>query len=108
MISIPIVNDLKSNEGTEYFMVQLSVYSNVPDDIAVSLASVREATVYIQDEIVLSFQNKHVEVEEGENLTLIVSASAASDQDFNITVNITGNSAHCKLKYIIIHLSCMT
>ena len=103
VINIPIVADLDSEEGTESFLVQLSVHSIVsdPEGIVVSLGGTREATVYIFDEIIISFQMKDVQVKEGESLTLTVSASAASDQNFTITVNITSSDAHmsCKLMY---------
>lgn len=83
-------------------MVHLSVHSSLSDDVVVSLGKIREATVYIQDEIILSFEKESIQVEEGENLTLTVTANTVSDQEFNITVNVTSNSGHCKLKYILI------
>ena len=97
MINIPIVKDLNSNEGTEYFMVQLSGHSIISDDVVIGIGSIREATVYIQEEILVSFQEEHVQVEEGGSLILTVTANAASDEDFNVTVNITSNNAQCKL-----------
>ena len=64
------------------------------------IGSVPQATVYIQDEIILDFPNAHIEVMEGENLTLTVRASTASDANFTINVNISsaGNDVRCKLK----------
>ena len=104
VIHIPIVADLNSKEGTEYFLVHLSVHSSEADleGIVVGLGNIREATVYIRDEIIIFFQEKEVRVEEGENLILTVSASAASDQNFNITVIITSSDTHmsCKLMYV--------
>ena len=97
VISIPIVQDQISSEGTEYFIVHLSACSVKSDDSIISFGSIREATVYILDEIIISFREEQIQVEEGENLTLTVTASAANDEDFNVTVNITSNSAHCKL-----------
>ena len=97
MINIPIVKDLNSNEGTEYFMVQLSGHSIISDDVVIGIGSIREATVYIQEEILVSFQEEHVQVAEGGSLILTVTANAASDEDFNVTVNITSNNAQCKL-----------
>ena len=103
VVHIPIVADLNSKEGTEYFLVHLSVHSIEADleGIVVGLGNIREAIVYIRDEIIISFQEKEVRVEEGENLLLTVFASATSDQNFTITVNITGSDAHmsCKLMY---------
>ena len=101
VVNIPIVADLNSTEGTECFLVHLSVHpimSNL-EEIAVSLGRIREATVCIRDEIIISFQDENIVVKEGENLTLTVIANAASDQDFTITVNITGTHSHksCKL-----------
>ena len=102
VISIPIVADLDSNEGTEFFIVNLFVHSVISDDVAVSSRNIQKATVYIQDEIIVSFLKEHVRVKEGEDLFLTVIASTISDQDFNITVNITSNNDHCEfvLKYI--------
>ena len=97
VINTPIVKDLNLNEGTEYFMVQLSGHSVISDDVVIGMGSIREATVYIQEEILVSFQEEHVQVEEGGRLILTVTANAASDEDFNVTLNITSNSAHCKL-----------
>ena len=97
VISIPIVQDRNSSEGTEYFIVDLSAHSVRSDNFTISVGSIREATVYILDEIIISFGEKEIQVEEGGNLTLAVTANAASDEDFNVTVNITSNSAHCKL-----------
>ena len=99
VISIPIVRDLISNEGTEYFMARLSGHSVTSNDVAISVGDIREATVYIQEDIFLSFQAESVRVEEGQNLTLTVTASPASDEDFNVTLNITSNSAQCKLRH---------
>lgn len=98
-VNISIVADLRSDEGTEYFLVQLSPHMSVSDleGIAVSMGNIREATVYIDDEIIISFSRKNVQVKEGGNLTLTVTASTATNMEFNITVNITG---------IDIHMSC--
>ena len=98
MINIPIVEDLNSNEGTEYFMVQLSGQSVISDDVVIGMGNIREATVYIQEEILISFQKESIKVDEGGNLTLTVTASTVSDEDFHVTLNITSNGAHCKLK----------
>ena len=98
VISIPIVRDLISNEGTEYFMARLSGHLVTSNDVAISVGDIREATVYIQEDIFLSFQAESVRVEEGQNLILTVTASPASDENFNVTLNITSNSAQCKLR----------
>ena len=102
VINIPIVADLNSEEGTEYFLVHLSVHSIESEGIVVSLGNIREATVYIHDEIILSFQKKEDQVKEGENLILTVSANTPIGQNFNITVNITSSGTHvsCKLTYL--------
>ena len=102
VINIPIVADLNSKEGTEYFVVHVSIQSIESEDIVVSMGSIREATVYILDEIIIYFQKKEVQVKEGENLILTVSASTAINQNFNITVNITSSDTHmsCKLMYL--------
>ena len=102
VVTIPIVADLNSNEGTECFLVHLSVHpimSNL-EEIAVSLGHIREATVCIRDEIIISFQHENILVKEGESLTLTVIANTASDQAFNITVNITGTHSHMSCKLI--------
>ena len=96
MVNIPIVEDLNSNEGTEFFIVQLAGHSVISGDLVISFGNVKEATVFIQDEIIISLQDESVQVEEGGNLTLTVTASIASDQEFNITMIITNNTAHCK------------
>ena len=101
-VDIPIVSDLISDEGTEYFAVQLSlrtrkIMSHPPINTFARIGSVPQATICIQDEIILDFSNRNIEVKEGENLTLKVTVSTASDQNFNLSVNITGNSAQCKL-----------
>ena len=104
VINIPIVADLNSEEGTEYFLVHLSVHPLASDleGIVVTPGNIREATVYIYDEILISFQKKEVQVKEGENLILTVYANTPSDQNFAITVNITSSDAHmsCKLMYL--------
>ena len=99
VISIPIVADQNSEEGTEYFLVQL--HSLITDDIVVSMGNIREAIVYIEDEIIISFPKKNDRGKEGENLTLTVTASAASNRDFTITVNITGNDANMSCKFMV-------
>ena len=104
VINIPIIADLNSNEGTEYFLVHLSVPSIISgylEGIAVSMGDIREAIVYIEDEIIISFPKKHERGKEGENLTLTVTASAASNRDFTITVNITGNDANMSCKLMV-------
>ena len=70
----------------------------------VKLGSLPQATVYILEEISLNFPDANVEVDEGANLILTVTASTASDQDFNFTVNITGkdHDSQCKLVAILI------
>ena len=102
VVSIPIVADLNSTEGTECFLVHLSLCPIVSSlkEIAVSLGSIREATVCIRDEIIISFQHENIMVVEGENLTLTVIANTASDQDFKITVNITGTHSQMSCKLI--------
>ena len=95
-VTIPIVEDLNSNEGTEYFIMHLSAYSNITDDVEISLGNIQEATVFIQDEIFLSFLEENILAKEGGNLTLTVTANTASDQEFNISTNITSISAQCK------------
>ena len=101
VVSIPIIADLNSNEGTECFLVQLSVRSIISnlDGIAVSMGEIREATVCIRDEIILSFAEENVEVVEGSSLNLTVVANTAGNQDFDIIVNITGGHGQmsCKL-----------
>ena len=101
VVSIPIIADLNSNEGTECFLVQLSFHSIIsnPDGIAVSMGEIREATVCIRDEIILSFAEENVEVVEGSSLNLTVVANTAGNQDFDIIVNITGGHGQmsCKL-----------
>lgn len=101
VVSIPIIADLNSNEGTECFLVQMSFRSFIlnPDGIVVSMGDIREATVCIQDEIILSFTNENFEVLEGSYLHLTVYANTASNQDFDIIVNITGGHGQmsCKL-----------
>ena len=99
VVEIPIIEDLNSNEGTEHFIVQLSPPSDIYDDVVISLGSIREANVYIQDEIIVSLEEEYVQVREGEHLTLTVTASTASDEEFIITMNITNSTAHCKLMH---------
>ena len=99
VISIPIVADQNSEGGTEYFLVQLR--SLITDDLVVSTGNIREAIVYIEDEIIISFPKKNDRGKEGENLTLTVTASAASNRDFTITVNITGNDANMSCKLMV-------
>lgn len=102
MIEIPIVKDLNSNEGTECFIVHLSTVSVMSDDVAISLGEFREATVCIQDEIIISFHKRDAQMKEGENLTLIVTATTVSDKNYTININITSNTANCKLKVLTI------
>ena len=101
VISIPIVDDLHSNEGMEYFIVHLLAHSTISDDVAVSSGNIQKATVYIQDEIVVSFLEEYVYVKEGEDLFLTVITSAISNQDFNITVNIISDNDHCEFVLIV-------
>ena len=108
MISIPIVADLDSTEDTECFLVHLSVLSIVsdPNGTAVSIGGIREATVCIRDEIIISFPGESVQAVEGGTMILTVSANTASDQDYGITVNITGSRDHnmsCELMYVAYH-----
>ena len=101
VVSIPIIADLNSNEGTECFLVQLSVHSFISnlDRIAVSMGEIREATVCIRDEIILFFPEENLEVLEGSYLNLPVHANTAGNQDFDIIVKITGSHGQmsCKL-----------
>ena len=105
-MDIPIVADLVS-DGTESFTLQLSLRTREimsPSNNVVTYArigGIPEATVYIQDEIILSFQDERLVVTEGENLTLTVTASTASDVSFTTIVNISSAdfSEQCKLKY---------
>ena len=104
-VDIPIVADLISDEGTENFTVQLSlqtheimsslssIYSN---NTIARIGSVSQATVYILDEIILDFLDRHRTVAEGENVTLTIMASRASDQNITVNVNIMSNGAECK------------
>ena len=103
-VDVPIIADLNSDEGTEFFVVQLSIQScnnqsDLPNVTPFRLGSVTQATIYIQEEIVLNFQDASVRVNEGADLTLTITASIASDQRFFCTVNITGNNndSLCKL-----------
>ena len=102
VVSIPIIADLNSNEGTECFLAQLSVRSIISnlDRIAVSMGEIREATVCIRDEIILSFPEENLDVLEGSYLNLTVYANTAGNQDFDIIVNITGahGQMSCKLR----------
>ena len=107
VVTIPIVKDLNSTEGAECFVVHLSAHSVISDAVVISLGNIREATVCIQDEIILSFEEESVQVKEGENLTLTVTASTSSSLNFTITVNITSNRGHCKLKYSVILIDLM-
>lgn len=113
-VDIPIIADLNSNEGTEFFIVQLSLQlcNNQSDQANVTpfrLGSTTQATIYIQEEIILNFQDGSVHVNEGANLTLTITASIASDQEFFCTVNITGNNndSQCKLLIKSLMGSCM-
>lgn len=103
-MDIPVIEDLNSNEGTEFFIVHLSLRSRTflstpTNDDFVRLGNVPQAKVFIQDEIILNFLGRSIEVEEGENLILNVTVNTAKDQNFNITVNVTGNNAHCKFMH---------
>ena len=102
-MDIPIIADFISDEGTESFTVQLSlrsreITSNLPYIAHARLGSVPQAEIYILEEISLNFQDESVEVDEGANLILRVTASTVSYQDFNFTVNITGkyHNSQCK------------
>lgn len=106
-VDIPIIADLNSDEGTEYFVMQLSLrLSNSQSDLPFTpfrLGSATQATIYIQEEIMLNFQVGRVYVQEGADFILFVTASTI-DQNFTCTVNITGNNddSQCKLIYILI------
>ena len=101
-VDIPIIADFILNEGTESFTVQLSlqshrILSDLPYTTRVRLGSIPQATVFILEEIVLSIQD--AEVIEGTTLALTVTASTASNSDFNFTVEIAGKNqdTQCKL-----------
>ena len=103
-VDIPIIADFISEEGTESFTVQLSlpsheIQSNLPYTTHARFGNIPHATIYILEEIVLNFLKGSVEVEEGENLILNITASAGSDEDFNFTVKITEYSqdSQCEL-----------
>ena len=103
-VDIPIIADLNIEEGNEFFSVQLSlrsreISSNLPYIAHARLGSIPQAEIYILEEIVLNIEDGSVEVDEGANLTLHITASATSSQDYNFTVNITGkdHNSQCKL-----------
>ena len=107
-VEIPIVADFDSQEGNESFSVQLSlqsreILSDLPYITHVRLGSIPQAKVRILEENILKFLNDSVEVREGENLTLTVTASTASVRDFTFNVSITGSNddefkgSQCKL-----------
>ena len=103
-VVIPIIADLNSNEGTEYFSVHMSlqsreILSDLPYTTHVRLGSVPQATVNILDGIILNFQRGSVEVDEGQELILNVTASRESDRDSTFSVSITRNNpdVQCKL-----------
>ena len=103
-VVIPIIADLNSNEGTEYFSVDMSlqsreIQSDLPYITHVRLGSVPQATVYILDGIILNFQRGSVEVVEGQELILNVTASRESDRNFTFSVSIArkNSDVQCKL-----------
>ena len=105
-VDIPIIADFILNEGTESFTVQLSlqsrrILSDLPYTTRIRLGSIPQATIFILEEIILSIQD--AEVMEGATLVLTVTASTASNSDFNFTVEIAGNNqdTECKLLYNI-------
>ena len=106
-VDIPIVADLISDEGAEYFTVQLSLQTHeimppLPNiyynNTIARIGSVPQATVYILDEIILDFLDRHITVVEGANVTLTIIASRASDQNITVNVNITSTDDECKLE----------
>ena len=103
-VEIPIIADLNIDEGDEFFSVQLSlrsreISSNLPYIAHARLGRIPQAEIHILDEIVLNFQDGSRDVDEGANLTLYITASPVSVQDYNFTVNITGkdHDSQCKL-----------
>ena len=103
-VDIPIIDDFISDEGTESFTVQLSlrsreISSNLPYIAHARLGSVPQTIIYILEEIILNFQDRSRDVDEGANLTLHITASAASNQNLTLAVIITGDShnSQCKL-----------
>ena len=104
-MEIPIIADLNTDEEEEEsFSVQLSlrsreISSNLPYIAHARLGRIPQAEIYILEEIVLNIENGSVEVDEGANLTLHITASVVSNQDYNFTVNITGkdDDSQCKL-----------
>lgn len=107
-MDIPIIPDLNSDEATEFFVMQLSLQLfNSQSDLPFTpfrLGSATQATIYIQEEIMLNFQAGRVYVQEGVDLVLNVTASTTIDQNFTCTVNITGNNndSQCELINIVI------
>ena len=107
-VDIPIIADLNSDEGTEFFVVQLSLQlCNSQSDLPFTpfrLGSATQATIYIQEEIMLNFQAERVYIQEGADLILNVTASTTIEQNFTCTVNITGNNndSQCELIIIIV------
>lgn len=108
-VDIPIIPDLNSDEGTEFFVMQLSLQLfNSQSDLPFTpfrLGSATQATIYIQEEIMLNFQAGRVYVHEGADLVLNVTASTTIDQNFTCTVNITGNDNDSRCELIIIVIS---
>ena len=103
-VGIPIIADLNIDEETESFSVQLSlrsreISSNLSYIAHARLGRIPQAEIYILEEIVLNIEDGSVEVDEVANLTLNITASATSSQDYNFTVNITGkdHNSQCKL-----------
>ena len=103
-VDIPIIADFNTNEGLEYFSVQLSlqsrkIFSDLPYVIHARLGDVFHAEVNIQEDIILNFQDEIAEVNEGENLILNITVSAGSNQNSSFSVNITGENqdSQCKL-----------
>ena len=103
-VDIPLIADFNTNEGLEYFSVQLSlqsreIFSDLPYVIHARLGDVFHAEVKIQEDIILNFQDESAEVNEGENLILNITVSAGSNQNSSFSVNITGENqdSQCKL-----------
>ena len=77
-----------------------TIMSDLPYITYVRLGSILQATVHIQEEIILNFPDDDVvEVNEGANLILIIMASTAINRDYNFTLNITrkDHNSPCKL-----------
>ena len=104
-VGIPIIEDFNTNEGLEYFSVQLSlqsreIFSDLPYVIHARLGDQFHAEVNILEDIILTFQDESAEVIEGENLILNITASAGRKQNSSFTVNITGENQDSQCKFI--------